>query len=293
MLMNDRLALGTVQFGLKYGIANESGRVSLNEANNILTEAASHGIGLLDTAISYGDSEHVLGQVGVADYKIVSKLPALPDECTDIAGWVDAQVTSSIARIGVNSLYAVLLHRPDQLFDARGKQLQKALEHLKAQGLTQKIGISIYTPDELPRLTDEMHFDLVQAPLNILDRRLIDSGWAQRLKRLGIELHARSVFLQGLLLLPDSRRPAKFRRWQGIWSEWERWLNEVGLTPLQACLRYTLSVEEVEKVVVGVDSVDQLLEILVAAAAGSLTSLPNWPQNIDIDLLNPSRWDQL
>lgn len=291
--MNDRLALGTVQFGLEYGIANESGRVSLNEVNNILTEAASHGIGLLDTAISYGDSEHVLGRVGVADYKIVSKLPALPDECTDIAGWVDAQVAGSLARIGVDSLYAVLLHRPDQLFDTRGKQLLKALEHLKVQGRTQKIGISIYAPDELTRLSDGMHFDLVQAPLNILDRRLIDSGWAQRLKRLGIELHARSVFLQGLLLMSDSRRPAKFRRWQGIWSEWERWLNEVGLTPLQACLRYALSVEEVDKVVVGVDSVGQLREILVAAAAGSLTGLPNWPQSIDIDLLNPSRWNQL
>lgn len=291
--MNDRLALGTVQFGLEYGIANESGRVSLNEANNILTEAASHGIGLLDTAISYGDSEHVLGQVGVADYKIVSKLPALPDECTDIAGWVDAQVAGSLARIGVDSLYAVLLHRPDQLFDTRGKQLLKALEHLKVQGRTQKIGISIYDPDELNCLFDGMHFDLVQAPLNILDRRLIDSGWAQRLKRLGVELHARSIFLQGLLLMPASRRPAKFRRWQDLWSEWERWLNEVGLTPIQACLRYALSVEEVDKVVVGVDSVGQLREILVAAAANSLTSVPNWPQNIDIDLLNPSRWNQL
>jgi aryl-alcohol dehydrogenase-like predicted oxidoreductase len=291
--MNERLALGTVQFGLKYGIANESGRVSINEVNNILTEAASHGIGLLDTAISYGDSEYVLGQVGVAGYKIVSKLPALPDDCTDIAGWVDAQVEGSLARIGVNSLYAMLLHRPDQLFDTSGKQLLRALECLKAKGRTQKIGISIYHPDELTRLTNEMHFDLVQAPLNILDRRLIDSGWAQRLKRLGIELHARSVFLQGLMLIPDSRRPAKFRRWQGIWLEWERWLNEVGLTPLQACLRYALSVEEVEKVVVGVDSVDQLNQVLVAATAGSLTSLPNWPQNIDIDLLNPYRWDQL
>lgn len=288
----NRLALGTVQFGLEYGIANESGRVNQDEASKILTESAKSGIDLLDTAIGYGDSERVLGQVGVAGWKVVSKLPTLPDECPDVASWVEAQVAGSLARLGVGSLYAVLLHRPDQLFDARGKQLLEALERLKAQGRAEKIGISIYAPDELDRLYDGMHLDLVQAPLNILDRRLVDSGWAQRLKGLGVELHARSVFLQGLLLMPASRRPTKFARWQHIWTEWDRWLTEVGLTPLQACLRYALSVEEVDKVVVGVDGVAQLREIL-AAATDSLTSAPNWPQNTDIDLLNPARWNQL
>ncbi|MDP2030677.1 MAG: aldo/keto reductase [Thiobacillus sp.] len=290
--MNERLALGTVQFGLEYGIANESGRVNQGEAGKILTEAAGRGMNLLDTAIGYGDSERVLGQVGVANWQIVSKLPSLPSECADVAGWVDEQVEGSLARLGVDRLYAVLLHRPDQLFDARGQQLLEALEHLKAQGRTEKIGVSIYAPDELVRLFDGMHFDLVQAPLNILDRRLVNSGWAQRLKRQGVELHARSVFLQGLLLLSASRRPVKFGRWHHIWTEWDRWLAEAGLTPLQACLRYALSVEEVDKVVVGVDSVAQLREIL-AAATDSLTSAPNWPQNIDIDLLNPARWNQL
>lgn len=291
--MNERLALGTVQFGLEYGIANESGRVSYAEASNILTEAANHGVDLLDTAIGYGDSEQVLGQIGVADWKIVSKLPALPDECTDVAGWVDAQVAGSLARLGVDRLYAVLLHRPDQLFDRRGKQLLEALARIKAQGRAQKIGISIYAPGELTRLFDGMHFDLVQAPLNILDRRLVDSGWTKRLKYLGVELHARSAFLQGLLLMPASRRPEKIGRWQRLWSEWNRWLDEASLTSLQACLRYALSVEGVDKVVVGVDSVAQLREILAAAAAGPLTSTPNWPQQIDIDLINPSRWNQL
>ncbi len=288
----NRLALGTVQFGLEYGIANESGCINFDEAGRILAEAADSGIDLLDTAIGYGDSERVLGQIGVADWKIISKLPALPDECPDVAGWVDAQVAGSLARLGVGSLYAVLLHRPNQLFEARGEQLHEALDRLKAHGRTEKIGISIYAPDELDRLFDGMRFDLVQAPLSILDRRLVDSGWAQRLKRLGVELHVRSVFLQGLLLMPASRRPVKFGRWQPLWSEWQRWLDETRLTPLQACLRYALSVGEVDRVVVGVDGVAQLREIL-AAATGPLTSLPSWPQNIDIDLLNPSRWNQL
>ena len=114
----------------------------------------------------------------------------------------------------------------------------------------------------------------------------------QRLQRQGVELHVRSIFLQGLLLMPAARRPAKFGRWQALWTEWERWLGETGLMPLEACLRYTLSMKEVDKVVVGVDSAIQLGEIL-AVAVGSLPSLPDWPQTIDVDLLNPARWNQL
>ena len=137
-----------------------------------------------------------------------------------------------------------------------------------------------------------MDLDLVQAPLNILDRRLIESGWATRLKSRGVELHVRSTFLQGLLLMPADQRPVKFLRWQPLWTEWARWLDETGLTPLQACLGYVLGIEEVDKVVVGVDSVSQLNEVL-GVTKSVLPNLPNWPQPIDPFLINPSQWSQL
>ena len=287
-----KLALGTVQFGLNYGIANHVGQVSQAEAGRILTLAAAHGIDMLDTAIAYGDSEQALGQLGVADWQIVTKLPSLPDDCKDVAAWVETQISGSLDRLGVERLHGVLLHRPDQLFGPQGAQLLSALKQLKEQGMARKIGVSIYAPDELERLFNAMDFDLVQAPLNILDRRLTDSGWAQRLKGLGAELHTRSVFLQGLLVMPASRRPAKFARWAALWSEWERWLAETGLTPLQACLNYALVIPEVDKLVIGVDSADHLHEILTAIDR-PLHGLPEWPSALDPDLLNPARWSQL
>lgn len=290
--MNDRLALGTVQFGLEYGVANQAGRVQLEDVVYILQEAAIRGIDTLDTAIAYGDSESVLGQVGMDRWKIVTKLPALPESCVNISRWIEVQIEGSLSRLGVSQLYGVLLHRPDQLLGKNGKPLFEALQRLKAQGITRKVGVSVYGPDELDRLMDEMQFDLVQAPLNILDRRLVESGWAKRLKEQGTEVHVRSAFLQGLLLMSTDQRPDKFVRWRTIWFEWMRWLSETGLTPLQACLRYVLSVEEVDKVVVGVNSVKQLQEILVASHS-ALPSLPNWLQPIDTDLINPSRWNQL
>ena len=287
-----KLALGTVQFGLNYGIANGGGQVSQAEAGRILALAAASGVDMLDTAIAYGDSEQALGQLGVADWQVVTKLPSLPDDCKDVAAWVEMQISGSLARLGVARLHAVLLHRPEQLLGPQGAQLLDALDRLKAQGMTRKIGVSVYAPDELERLFNAMDVDLVQAPLNILDRRLTDSGWAQRLKGLGVELHTRSVFLQGLLLMPTSRRPAKFTRWAALWSEWERWLAETGLTPLQACLNYALAIPEVDKLVIGVDSADHLHEIL-AAIDRPLPRLPEWPSALDPDLLNPARWSQL
>lgn len=287
-----KVALGTVQFGLEYGVANQAGRVQLEDAKNILQQATAQGIDTLDTAIAYGDSEGILGQAGVDGWNVVTKLPALPEGCADVASWVVAQIEGSLSRLGVSQLHGVLLHRPDQLLGENGKPLFKALQHLKAQGITRKIGVSVYGPEELDRLRGEMQFDLVQAPLNILDRRLVESGWAKKLKAQGTELHVRSAFLQGLLLMQAEQRPEKFARWSSIWSEWARWLDETGLTPLQACLGYALGVEDVDKVVVGVDSVKQLQEILVASHS-ALPSLPNWPQPIDTDLINPGHWNQL
>lgn len=291
-MTNDRLALGTVQFGLEYGVANQAGRVQLKDVRYILEEAAAQGIDTLDTAIAYGESESILGQAGVEGWQVVTKLPALPESCADVGVWVEAQLEDSLRRLGISQVHGVLLHRPEQLLGENGKPLYEALQHIKAQGITRKIGVSVYGPEELDRLMGEMQFDLVQAPLNILDRRLVESGWTRKMKGRGTELHIRSAFLQGLLLMPPNQRPAKFSRWASLWSEWARWLGETGLTPLQACLGYAMGVEEVDKVVVGVDSVKHLQEILVASHS-ALPSLPNWPQPIDTDLINPGRWNLL
>lgn len=287
-----KLALGTVQFGLNYGVANTSGQVSSEVASDILQHAHQSGIDTLDTAIAYGESESVLGEIGVQPWKVVTKLPAVPDGCTDVTQWVQAQVHGSLGRMGVDSLHGLLLHRPGQLLEHIGAELFAALQSLKADGLVAKVGISVYGPAELDALSGRYTFDLVQAPLNILDRSLVDSSWAQRLKNDGVEVHTRSAFLQGLLLMPKEKRHAKFDRWKDIWFEWDQWLAETGLSPLQACLRYANKLDCIDRVVVGVDNVTQLEEI-IAAAEGVLPSLPQFKILQDDRLVNPATWNQL
>jgi len=287
-----KLALGTVQFGLPYGIANQVGQVSQSNVAEILSLAASYGVNTLDTAVAYGSSEAILGAVGINDWQVISKLPALPQNCPNAEQWVEEQLLGSLKRLKLSQLDALLLHRPEQLLGGQGEALYRAMQIQQSKGLVEKIGISIYQPEELEAIFPSMAFDIVQAPFNILDRRLKDSGWLSRLNSQGVELHVRSVFMQGLLLMQPEQRPHKFKRWDLIWDTWRSWLNDNQLSPVEACLRYVLSQNEISKIVVGVDNPQQLKQIITA----SYGDLPLVPENLgcsDIDLLNPSHWSRL
>lgn len=290
--MIKKLALGTVQFGLPYGIANPTGQVSYEAGVEVLKHAFVAGINTLDTAIAYGESEQRLGEIGVEGWQVVSKLPAMPESVTNVAAWVQTSVFDSLQKLRISTLYGLLLHRPGQLFTAQGETMYHELLALKSQGIIENIGVSVYEPAELDTLFSYFQFDLIQAPFNILDRRFINSGWFNRLKQAGVEIHTRSAFLQGLLLMEAKARPVKFNKWQGLWQQWHRWLDQYALTPLQACLGFVLAQPEIDKVVVGVDSPVQLQQILDAVKINKV--IDAMPFNMeDPQLLNPSNWAEL
>lgn len=287
-----RLALGTVQFGLPYGIANQTGQVTRIDAKAMLQLAADRGVDTLDTAIAYGDSETCLGEVGTESFKIVTKLPALPDECTEVGAWVEEQMAASLARLGVTAVYGLLLHRSLQLLGPNGFSLNQALQKLKDQGKVKKIGVSIYSPSELDLLTPVFRFDLVQAPFNLVDQRLHRSCWMQRLKDSGVEVHTRSVFLQGLLLMAQANIPAKFSPWHALWDVWHRWLSCHDISSVEACLAFPLSYPEIDRVVVGANNLEQLEQIINAANRQPINDLPDL-QSEDENLINPANWEKL
>jgi aryl-alcohol dehydrogenase-like predicted oxidoreductase len=285
-----RLALGTARFGLDhYGVANVPGRLPDAEVSLILAAARAAGLDTLDTAVAYGDSEQRLGALGTGGWRVVTKIPAVPGGCDDVAAWLTSTIAASLERLRVPRLAAVLLHQPAQLTAAGGAEIYRALQAARAAGLTERIGLSVYDPGELDALFGNYRFDLVQAPLNIVDRRFAESGWLERLAGDGVEVHVRSVFLQGLLLMEQGRRPPYFDRWLPLWSAWRDWLQASGLRPEAACLRYVLSFPGVARAVVGVESRRQLEEIL-AAADGPLPRVPTAVACSDPDLVNPSRW---
>ncbi len=284
-----KLALGSAQFGLAYGIVNTGGQVKADIAVKILARAREAGVDTIDTAIAYGESEQRLGEAGVDGWQVVSKLPAVPEGCTDIQTWVTSCVDASLARLRVPHLRGLLLHRPGQLLASNGRQLYRALSQLKDSGKVEKIGISIYEPQELDDLFTEYEFDLIQAPFSVFDRRLATSGWLHRLHAEGIEIHVRSAFLQGLLLAATGKTPVGFERWEPLWLRWRNWIADTKLDPVCAALGHVLSYPEIDRVVVGIDNLRQLNEILACAQSGEHRA-PEKLSVADSDLLNPARW---
>lgn len=289
MTAASRIALGTAQLGLPYGVANRTGQVSEADARAMLARARAAGVDTLDTAVAYGTSEAVLGRIGVAAFRVVTKLPGLPEGTADVAAWVRDTMAGSLRRLGVGSVHAVLLHRPADLLGPRGAELHRALRALREDGLAARLGVSIYGPAELDVLWPREGLDLVQAPFNVLDRRLAESGWLERLAGAGVEVHARSAFLQGLLLMTPAEVPPGLARFRPTLDAWAAFLAEARVPALAACLSFVLSHAAVARVVVGADGVAQLEEILRAADAPA-APVPARLRSDDPDLIDPSRW---
>ena len=286
-----KLTLGTAQFGLDYGVANAIGQVNKEETLQILTFAKQVGINTLDTAIGYGDSEKRLGQAGIGSWNIITKLPEVNVEHSDINFWVNSQINNSLLRLNVLSVYGILLHRPLQLLEKNGSQLWNSLEGLKERSITKKIGFSVYSPDELDKLWKAGFIpDIVQAPYNVFDQRLKDSGWLSKLNDNKIEVHTRSVFLQGLLLMPSDKRPKYFSKWNNLFNEWDLWLKTDNISGLEAALNFALSEYLIDKIIVGVDNKTQLSEVISASKKYTLC-VPKILNTTDEKLINPSLWD--
>jgi len=277
-----KLAIGTVQFGLDYGITNHSGQVAIDEVKDILDYAKTNNIDTLDTAARYGNSEQVLGEVGVNNYRIITKT-------TPLKNGVDRVIKGfyqSLDNLNIGQVDGLLIHNIDDVKDKRFGDLFHKLNELKEEGLINKIGFSTYTPDQVDFLLENFDFDLIQVPFNIFDTRLIEGGQLQALKKKNIEIHARSIFLQGVLLDFDNLS-SYFSKWKKQFDKYQSTVEKSGLSLLEYALNFTLNVQEIDKILVGVNSADQLKEIVQAKKKQS--SLSAFPID-DIALLNPGLW---
>ena len=287
--MAPNLCLGTVQFGLPYGITNTAGQVTEPEVRRILALADQHGIELLDTAQAYGSAESVLGHCSPPTMRrrLISKLPSQsePD------GW-EQSFQASLNRLQANSLDGFLLHRSADLLGPEADRLLDWLESLRERGLVQRIGVSIYDTSELEGLPLD-RLQLVQLPLSLYDQRLLLDGTVDQLKSAGVAVYARSLLLQGLLLKSADQWPSflspDFRQHH---RQLMLHLAERGLSLLDAALTFARSCDGLEAVLVGVLSAEELAELLAAWSAVDAVAMgpfASWAWENEQDL-DPRCW---
>lgn len=284
----NKIGLGTVQLGLEYGVSNTTGLPDRKAIDEIINCCLESKIDVIDTAISYGNSQRVLGSYNLDEFKLITKLPNAPIEKKNLNYWVKASVEESLRELNISRLYGLLLHNPKDLAYDYGEQIYKALLELKNENVIKKIGVSIYSPAELDVITKKYDIDLVQAPYNVFDRRIDESGWLDKLSNLGIMVHTRSVFLQGLLLM-DQDMPKYFMNWDDLFISWKEWNNDNGYKPMESCLRFALQQEKIEKVIIGVQSAKQLNEIISLSDTEEVL-FPEHISSTDLNLIDPSSW---
>jgi len=254
-----QLGLGTVQFGQAYGVSNTVGQVPLAEVQAMLARAAEEGVAVLDTAANYGQAEAVLAQCDTSAFRIVSKTVSAKH---GVAG-VIARARQSVQTLG--RVDVLLVHAVADLLGPDGNELWHALRALNEQGTVGAIGISAYVADDPAALARRFRPDVMQLPFSLLDQRLLQDGSLARLKDLGVEVHARSLFLQGLLFMETV--PEKLRDAAPLLAHVRQQIAVARSTPLAAALGFVLSRPEVDIAVVGATSPHELDEILAAARA--------------------------
>lgn len=290
----NKLAIGTAQFGLPYGVTNSNGKVSEEEAFQIIQSAKKAKVDTIDTAISYGESESLLGEIGVKDFKLVTKI-SIPDVISheELEYFILDSIERSCQRLNIENLYGLLLHDVKQLDGSYQGAIVSAFEKLKEIGIVKKIGVSIYHPDCLIKVFDKLKPDIVQTPYNAFDQRIEKSGGLNFLKSLGVEVHARSAFLQGLLLLPYSDVPLKFKGKFDIFFKWKEYLDSENLEPLMACLSYPLCNKKIDRTVVGVANASQFSQILNVANGCAEEVIKTFEGSEELSLIDPSNWGEL
>lgn len=289
-----RLVIGAAQFGMPYGATNTRGQVPLREVAAILHRAHEAGIRLVDTAAGYGTSEAVLGDM-LPDFPaidVVTKLPAFPGSViaeADIREMHDT-VLRSLDLLHRSKLCGLLVHHSGDLSKPGGEHVVELLDRLKQDGIAERVGVSVYDIEDIDTILKSFRPDIVQMPINLFDQRFVQSGHVERLHKAGIEVHARSIFLQGILLKEASRLPRYFGPFAVQFADYSNFLNEHGITRLAACLSFIMEQSGADRVLIGVTSIDELDQILMALSQSVVLPAMSRLASNEPALVDPRQW---
>lgn len=283
--------LGTAQLGMNYGISNTHGRPSNEQANNLLSYAASQGVALLDTAQAYGASEDIIGDYSKTRFEVQTKVGRFPESDQDFGEWLVSKVERSRNKISNHNLKTVFLHDSDQFQGELRRRSISALHYLMREFPNLKLGASIYDPSEWQYLKEIEEISIYQIPFSILDRRFERSGIIQEMVDSGKSVQARSIYLQGLLLMNISQVPKYFHKWLYVIKDFHDFCRKVGVSPIQASSSFVMSNPIFEGILMGFNNMNEMQYFINESRDENLT-LGDYPTfgDLDSELLDPRMW---
>ena len=281
-----KLVLGTVQFGMKYGVNNSAWKPASLEIQALVSSAKTNGVQMIDTADSYGDSQEELSKCDLSEIGVMSKF-VLTEGVS-----FKACLKNSLSRLKIDSLFSYSFHRAQQLTVFKN---WAEVDALKQKGVLKKIGVSVYSNQELETAAQHPQIDLIQVPFNLLDNYHSRKKGLELAARNNKIVHVRSVFLQGLFFMSAAKMTGKISALIPVVEEIQALAKESKISVEEMCLSYVLSKPEIQGVVIGVDSLEQLKQNIAAFSGPDLpSSLIKEIENLrvpDGDLLNPKNWE--
>ena len=282
--------MGTANFNYNYGINRKNQNFSLKSLKKILNFAYKNKIKNIDTASVYSGVEKKLGKLNLNKFKISSKLKKIPNNCKNIKKRIFNEINDSINNLNVKKIEHFFLHHPQDLINKKTKyEVYKSLTQAKKLGLIKKIGISIYSFQELNKIINKFKVDIVQIPYSLFDRRF--EIIMRKLRNKKIHIQARSIFLQGLLLSDYNDLPKKFLKFNHL-KKFENWIKKNKITRIQAAVSFVKQMKLIDSYVIGFNNLQQLKEIYLLFK----TKNKKFPKNIssnNINLIDPRKWKKI
>lgn len=282
--------LGTAQFGLNYGISNNTGQIKENEVKKIIHYCNEVGITNFDTAQAYGNSEEILGSILNENAAITTKIPRKIKNDTSNCDWVSICLGKSFKLLKRQNVDNVLFHHAEDLLKCPPNEINELICSLKDKKLINNFGVSIYDFDILEAILENYSIDIVQVPFNLFDNRLTKQNWLTHLKQEGIKVHVRSAFLQGLLLMDIGKMNKYFKSWENNFLKFDEFVSSQNvLSKLDCCLEYIRQHNLIDGVIIGVQSEIELKEAYTSFRAEKNIDFIDLSCS-DSSLINPSKW---
>ena len=282
-----QIILGTANLNKKYGFLKKSIRFS--EFKKIIKNSNKNKVRYIDTSINYSGVHKILGKLNLNKIKVITKISIPTNNNINAELWIEKIIKNIVRDLKTRSLYCVLIHHSNILLNNKYKKYILNLNELKKKGKIKKIGFSVYNLREAKILLKKYKFDILQVPLNIINQTFCDKNFLQNIRKKNIEIHARSIFLQGILLSKDLRKMKYFKRWRTLWKDYYNWLNKNRISGLTACLSFINGVKNISGYVIGIENEKQFKQVLDCKIKKNL-KFESFLSQKNKKLIDPSKW---
>jgi aryl-alcohol dehydrogenase-like predicted oxidoreductase len=283
-----KLVIGSAQLGMNYGLFHNR-KINHKEFKKIEKIILKSKINFIDTAISYGDSENIIGSSKLKNLHIITKIKLPSKKNIQVRDWTLKEISKSLYKLKIKKIYGVLIHDYKDLLGKFGKDYLLSLQELKKKKIIKKIGISIYDSHEIQKIWKFWKPDLIQVPFNPLDNRILDSGWVDVFRKFKVKIFARSVFLQGLLINEDNSFIVN-KNYLILLNKFKNWCYKNNISLLQACIHFVKQFKKIDYLVVGFNNYNQLKEIIDVFKNKQIIIPRNFSTNKK-NLIDPRKWN--